>query len=343
MSVFAGFFVLPPYLDSLVRLPRNQPRTSKIEGGTIHPVLCLQASRLRRRLRLLIEIPRRVVPEGNDPVVPAAHGDAVVVDRQVVDHAVVPRHILQKRSIPAAPLSTGVGGSGHEGVLKGGSGERPHALLVVRQRGPAFSRRQVPHFDGAVVGSCDDHGIGRFGDQRADGVVVSREDVDLMFAPHVPDAGDGVASSGHEDVERRVHLEAEDAGEMAVVVADDLVGLEVPTLDHFVLSGGEKVGMARAEDEAAYGTHVAGEGQEEGVVGARGGAGKVKNFDGTVGGSGSEHGVGGIDGEGPDPAEVRRENRANFPGSVPRWNGKGRVGDIFRGSGRRCHENVIRG
>ena len=54
-----------------------------------------------------------------------------------------------------------------------------------------------------------------------------------------------------------------DAGQVAVVVSDDLVCLEVPALDLLVLAGAEEVGVPVGRDDAAHGGDVAGERQLE--------------------------------------------------------------------------------
>jgi len=69
--------------------------------------------------------------------------------------------------------------------------------------------------------------------------------VDVASGAHVPDAGDTVAAPSDEDVESGVEGEGVDAAEVAVVVANDFVGFEIPALDHFVLAAGEEIGMAR--------------------------------------------------------------------------------------------------
>ena len=82
--------------------------------------------------------------------------------------------------------------------------------------------------------------------------------MDVGAGPHVPDAGDAVAAAGDEDVEGGVQGEGVDAAEVAVVVADHLVGFEVPAFDHFVFAAGEEVGVARGDGEASDGGDVAG-------------------------------------------------------------------------------------
>lgn len=71
-----------------------------------------------------------------------------------------------------------------------------------------------------------------------------------------------------------------------MVVADDLVLLQVPAADGLVLADGEKVGVARADRQAAYRANVAGEGKLERA------GGQVPDLDGPVcracGGGGME-------------------------------------------------------
>lgn len=94
----------------------------------------------------------------------------------------------------------------------------------------ALSRGEVPKLYGAVVAARDDLGIGPLRQYRPDGVVVAGKAVDLVLRPHVPDASDGIASAGDEEVERGVELEGKYARQVAVIVPDDLIRLQIPAL-----------------------------------------------------------------------------------------------------------------
>lgn len=123
-------------------------------------------------------------------------------------------------------------------------GESTHALLVVGQHAHRFPGGKVPQTDGAVETRSKDLRVGFLALDRGDGALVAAQDVDVGARAHVPDAGDAVAAAGHEHVERRVQCERVHARQMAMIVTDDLVGLQIPALDHFVLATGEEVGVA---------------------------------------------------------------------------------------------------
>ena len=86
--------------------------------------------------------------------------------------------------------------------------------------------------DGRVHGAGDDLWIRVLAFDVGDGGRVAGEDVYLCLCAHVPDAGGGVSARGDEDVEGGVQAECVHAREMAVVLANDLVDLEVPAFDH---------------------------------------------------------------------------------------------------------------
>ena len=121
----------------------------------------------------------------------------------------------------------------------------------------------VPQLDRLVRGPRDDLRVGRLAEERADRVCVAREAGGLDPAPHVPDARGAVAPARDEHVERRVQPEAEDAAQVAVVVAHDFVGLEVPAFDLLVERAAEQVGVPVGDGEAGDLLDVARQGQAE--------------------------------------------------------------------------------
>ena len=63
---------------------------------------------------------------------------------------------------------------------------------------------------------------------RPDRGRVPRQRVDIDLGPHVPDAGGGVPAGADQDVDGGVEGEGVDGGQVAVVVPDNLVVLQVP-------------------------------------------------------------------------------------------------------------------
>lgn len=82
---------------------------------------------------------------------------------------------------------------------------------------------------------------------------------------------------------------------MTVVMADDLVRLEVPALDHLVLAAGEEVWMSWGNGQAAHRRDVAREREAE--VPRR----QIPNLDGAVAGARSEPFVAGLNGQRAHP------------------------------------------
>ena len=85
------------------------------------------------------------------------------------------------------------------------------------------------------------------------------ERVHLHLRAHIPHTADGVTAARHEHVQRGVQRHSVHAREVAVVLADAPVRLEVPALDHLVLAGGKEVRVPRAHGQRAHGVYVAGE------------------------------------------------------------------------------------
>ncbi len=160
--------------------------------------------------------------------------NTVSIHRQRVYDRIVPRKVEHECAFWAFPLFDVVPAGARRGerVLRRMNGERADALLVVRERRHRLARREVPEAHSRVHGACDDLRVGFLALHVCDGGGVAGEDVDLRLGAHVPDARGGVAAGGDEHVERGVEGEGVDAGEMAVVVPDDLVDFEVPALHH---------------------------------------------------------------------------------------------------------------
>mmetsp|Transcript_8387 Transcript_8387/g.21616 ORF Transcript_8387/g.21616 Transcript_8387/m.21616 type:complete len:206 (+) Transcript_8387:550-1167(+) len=192
-------------------------------------------------------------------------------------------------------------------------GHRPHALLVVSQRRPGLRRNQVPKLHSAVVGSRDDLRVGALGQDRTHRAVVARQAVDLSLRPHVPDPAAGIPSPREQDVQRRVEGQGVHAAEVAVVVPDDLVVLQVPALDHLVQPAGKHVRVAVAHGEACHLLDVSRQCQLE--LARR----QVPNFDCPVGGTRDEPFVAGIERQGPHPAEVAADDAVKLPRRMPSW------------------------
>ena len=95
-------------------------------------------------------------------------------------------------------------------------------------------------------------------------------------------------------------------------------------LDHLVLPRREKVRMAVAERQPPHRADVTGQRDLERVGTRHARARQVEDLYDPVGAPGGEEGVGRVEGHGPDPPEVRGEDRGELPGGVPL--GRGDVG-----------------
>lgn len=247
MRLLRSILILPPHLNSLIRLARNQPESRNIKHGAHNACLRIQTPRLRHRLHILEPMPCFPVEERDAPVVPAGEEDVILVHGNGVDYGIVALEILHKLSLGTQPLLYLPRRGGGEGVFGWMGAEGADALFVVREHTHRLAGRQVVHAHCAVQGGRDDLWVCRLGDDARDGAFVAREDVDVAAGAHVPDAHDAIAAAGAEDIQGGVQGESVDAAQVAVVVADYFVGFEVPAFDHFVLRAGEEVGMPWAD------------------------------------------------------------------------------------------------
>mmetsp|Transcript_20831 Transcript_20831/g.42466 ORF Transcript_20831/g.42466 Transcript_20831/m.42466 type:complete len:327 (-) Transcript_20831:259-1239(-) len=207
---------------------------------------------------------------------------------------------------------------------------------MMRQRRHTFPRSQIPQFDGRIIRSRNNLRICPFRQNRTDRIVMSRQTVNLMLRPHIPNPRHGIPPAGDQQIQRRMEFQRKHPRQMSVIMSNDLIGLQIPTLDHFILRRREEVGMPLAEGQSADGADVSGEGNFEGIVGSHAGFGEVEYFDDAVASSGGEEGVGGVEGDGADPAEVGGEDGGEFPGGVPGggWDGGGVVFSFHQNSTR---------
>jgi hypothetical protein len=80
---------------------------------------------------------------------------------------------------------------------------------------------------------------------------VSLENVDLGSSSDIPQSDDRVSSASRDEIQRRVLSDAVHAREMAMVIPDDLVLLQIPAFDGLVLTSTEEVRMAMTDHQAS--------------------------------------------------------------------------------------------
>lgn len=244
MRLLCRTVILLPHLDRFVRLSRDEPQSRLIKRTAHDPSLRIQTPRLRNRILILEAMSGLPVPESHAPIVSTRKEHVVFVHSHGIDDGVVPFKVLHEVRFGQQPLLDLARRSGRKRVLGRMRNEASHTLLVVRQHAHCFSGREVVRSHGAVQAGGDDLGVGRLRQDRTDGLLVTRQDVDVASCAHVPDADDAIAAACAEDVECGVELEGVDARQVAVVVSYYFVCFQVPALDHLVLATGEKVRVA---------------------------------------------------------------------------------------------------
>ncbi len=140
---------------------------------------------------------------------------------------------------------------------------------------------------------------------------VARHDVDVAARAHVPDPHGAVPAAGDEHVERRVQRQCVHAAQMAVVMTDDSIRLEIPAFHHLVLAAREEVRVSGGYGEATDGRYVPGQGEPQVS------RGEVPYLYSAVAGAAGEPLVVRLDGQSPDPAQMARNDSHQLPRRVP--------------------------
>lgn len=310
MCLRRGLLILLPDLDGLIRLPYNQPHAGAVERRAHNAGLGIQGAGLGDGVEGLEPVARLPVPEAHAPVVAAGEED-VLVEGERVDDGVVAVAVAHEGALGALPLLDAVGAARGEGELGGVDGEGADALLVVGEHAHGLAGRQVPEPHRRVERAADDLRVRLLALDVGDRAPVAGHDVDVAARAHVPHPHGAVAAARDEHVEGRVQRQRVHAAQVAVVVADDPVGLEIPALDHLVLAAREQVRVPRGYGKAADCGYVSG--QSEPQVSR----GEIPYLDGAVAGAAGEPLVVRLDGQRPDPAQMARDDPHQLPRGMP--------------------------
>mmetsp|Transcript_9728 Transcript_9728/g.39391 ORF Transcript_9728/g.39391 Transcript_9728/m.39391 type:complete len:365 (+) Transcript_9728:110-1204(+) len=312
MRLGRGVLVLLPHFDRLVRLHGDQAGSRAVKRRGKYASLRLHRTRLNLGRRLLEVVPALVIPEVQRPVVTAAHHHVVLVHRERVhDRLLLRQHVVHEPAVGQRKLFDVIRRRRQERKLPGVQRERPHALLVVRQSVLALTRGEIPELHRAVVRAGDHLRVVLLRHDGPDGVVVAGEAKHLRLGPHVPHPARAVPAASHQHVQRGVQRERVHAGEVTVVVADHLVVLQVPALDHLVEAAREHVGVPVAHRQAHHLLDVTRQRQLE-LPG-----GEVPDLNRAIRGSGREPLVGGIHRDASNPTQVARDDAVELPRCVP--------------------------
>jgi hypothetical protein len=120
-------------------------------------------------------------------------------------------------------------------------GEGSHTFFVVRQSLGGRTSADIPKSDGLVVGASDYLGFIILTKDSFYSIRVSSEAMNLCLRPHVPDTSCSISTTCHKDIELWMKSQRIDAAEMAVIMSDNLILLEVPAQYLFVLATREQV------------------------------------------------------------------------------------------------------
>ena len=212
--------------------------------------------------------------------------------------------MLSLRRLPEANLVRRCCG---KGVLNWMCYHGPDSLLVMSQCLNALALANVPQLDRLVVRAGDDLRFVSLADDGFNGVAVAGKRMHTSLRPHVPDSRRRVTPTGDQQIELRVQRKGENGAQVTVILADDLVLLEVPALNLLILASREQVWVAVRDPERSHSIDVTGEGQLQ--LALR----QVPELDGSIGRSRDEKLVHRIDGKTAHPASVPADHLGELP------------------------------
>lgn len=311
MRLLAGLVVLLVHLDGLVRLGGDQPRAGLVEAHGKDARLAVHGAGLDGRLEALEVVACTPVPEEHSAVIAAGNQDAVRIRRHAIDDGRVAGDVLDEVALRTAPLLDVIRRGGGEHVERRMEDDAAHRLLVVCQRTDALAGGQVPQTHCGVVGAGDDLRVRRLGHHTGHRVRVARQGVNIGLGSHIPYPGRGVSAGCGQHIDRGMQRQRVDGRQMAVVVTDDLVVLQIPALHLPILAATEQIRMLGADRQAAHCTDVACERELQLA------AGQVPDLDDTVRRSSGEPLVSRLHGDAAHPAGMARDDAGQLPGGVP--------------------------
>ena len=105
--------------------------------------------------------------------------------------------------------------------------------------------------------TSDNLRVGRLGQKAANRTFMATESMDLSSGSHVPDTSDSISTAGNENVERRMKRQTKDTAQMPMVMANDLIGFQIPTFYHLVFASRKEVRVPGREGETSDGGDMA--------------------------------------------------------------------------------------
>lgn len=237
--------------------------------------------------------------------------DVVLIHTHRVDNRILPLKVLHKGPLGTLPLLDAPRAPTRKRKLGRMNGQRANALLVMGEHPHGLAGGEIPQPDRRIERCSDNLWICLLALKVRDRAGMARENMDVAAGAHVPHTSDTIPTSSDEDIERRMQSERINTTEVAMVVADNFVGLQIPALDHFVLTAREEVWMTRRHCEAAHGADVSGQRQAEGT------RGQIPDLDSAVSRAAGEPFVAGLDSQGAHPAEVAGDDSHQLPWWMP--------------------------
>lgn len=311
MRLLRGFVVFLVDLDRLVRLGRDESRSGHVERHRKDARLAVHRAGLDGGLESLEVVPGAPVPEEHGPVVASGHEHTLRVDGHRVNDRIVAVQVLDEVALGAAPLLDVVRRGRREHVQRRMEHNAADALFVIGQRAHAFTGGQVPQANRRVVASGDDLRVGGLADHAGHRVGVSSQGVNVGLGAHVPDASGGVTTRRHEDIDRGVQGHRVDRRQVAVIMPNDLVVLQIPALDLSILAAAEQVRMPGTHAQPTNRADVTRQGQLQLA------ACQVPNLNDPIGGTRGKPLVARFHRHAANPTQVTGNDAIQLPRGVP--------------------------
>ena len=122
-----------------------------------------------------------------------------------------------------------------ESVLSVMENHAPYWFLMVGESLEAFSGHQIPALDSGVLRARHYLRFELLADDRVDCVRVTRKHMHLRSHSYVPDSHTRISSSRGQNVERWVKRNRVNSAQMACVLPDDLIHLQIPAVNALIL------------------------------------------------------------------------------------------------------------
>jgi len=256
MSFWCGSLIFFPYFYWLVAFGSDHSQGAPVELDVEDGCFAWERARLDRWLQLLEALAALPVIKLERTVVTAAYQDIVFINCEWVYHNIVIRNRSKLVTFWLFPYADFVWASRCKGVLLVVVSQRPHAFLVLGQGLQGRASANIPHTNHLIVGCCDDLGLVWLANDVFNCICMPSKNVNLGFGAHIPDSGCRISAASNQEVKFWVQSQRICTAQMAMIVSDDFILLQIPAFDHLILAAGEEIWMSIWNCQSSHGVDM---------------------------------------------------------------------------------------